>query len=219
MAVVIGLLFLKNRRRLLGAILLAVLLIVGSAFAPESWTQRMQTITTYESDGSAMSRLHAWRLAWRLALARPLFGWGPQGMEDKTLYDVYYPDSPSRNDVHSSYFQHLAEGGFLGFGVFVGFLAWAVVRTQILSTRFRRDPTHGWIAGYADMFQISMLAFAVCATFLEKAFFDLFYTILGMTTVLNGIAQPLLGKRGPVRQPSAEPNPLLSLEAAAARGR
>jgi putative inorganic carbon (HCO3(-)) transporter len=162
------------------------------SFVPAKWTQRMTTIEAYQADRSAEGRLNAWILAWRLALARPLLGWGPQAMEDKTLYDRYYPDSPTNNDVHSSYFQLLAENGFIAFAVFVFLLGWSLIKLQRLGTSHRGGGENQWVAMYADMFQVAICGYAVSAAFLEMAFFDYIYYIIGATIVLSSLADNLV---------------------------
>lgn len=189
MAVVGGLLALKSRHKLTAITVVVAATAAVVYMMPGKWSQRMHTIETYQADQSAMSRLDAWRLAWRLGLARPVLGWGPQAMEDKNLYDRYFPDSPTRNDVHSSYFQILSELGFPGLAVFVFLLVWSVVKLQRLGQRFRGSGQHEWVATYADMFQVSIVAYAVSGAFLELAAFDLYYQIIGFTIVLEELAR------------------------------
>jgi putative inorganic carbon (HCO3(-)) transporter len=185
---VVALLFLKNRRKLIGAVVVVAGVYGMLAFAPQQWGERMQTIETYDEDPSAVSRLHAWTLAWRLALAKPLIGWGPQAMEDKNLYDRFYPDSPTRNDVHSSYFQVLSESGFPAFFVWISLMLWSFATMQRIGWRFRRHPEHGWLATYADMLQISLAAYAVSGMFLELAYFNMVYHIFGGAIIVNDLA-------------------------------
>ncbi len=182
------LMVLKSRHRAVGVILLGVACVGVVSFVPSQWSQRMETIETYKHDESAMGRINAWKLAWRLGLARPLLGWGPQVMEDKSLYDTYYPDSPTRNDVHSTYFQLLAEGGFPTLGVFIGMFVWCLWTLQRLGSRFRNAGERAWIARYADMLLVSLAAFAVSGAFLELAYFDLVYHMVGCTILVNEFA-------------------------------
>lgn len=203
---VVTLLFLKSGRKLTAALLGTIGVFAVLSFAPEKWSERMETIETYERDGSAVSRLNAWTLAWRLALARPLLGWGPQAMEDDNLYDRYYADSTSRNDVHSSYFQVLSESGFPAFFVWLSLLAWAVVGLQRAGWRVRGSPELGWISNYVPMLQISLAAYAVSGMFLEMAYFDLIYHILGGAIVVQGMArQAAATAPGPVRAAAFTP--------------
>jgi putative inorganic carbon (HCO3(-)) transporter len=198
LVVVMGLLVLKSGHKLVAGVLVAVGAVGIIAFAPHTWTHRMETIETYDEDASAVSRLNAWTLAWRLALARPAFGWGPQAMEDKSLYDRYYPESRSRSDVHSSYFQLLSESGFPLFLVWISLLLWTFVTLQRLSRRVRGSPELRWLSVYADMLPISLAAYAMSGMFLEMAYFDLVYHILGGAIVVNDLAARLVPANVPV---------------------
>jgi probable O-glycosylation ligase (exosortase A-associated) len=184
-------LYLKNEGKFVGAVVGVIAVVGALSLVPAKWTERMHTIDTYQADRSAEGRLNAWKLAWRLTLARPVLGWGPEAMDDKTLYDKYYPDSPTRNDVHSSYFQLLAEGGFASFGVFVFLLMWCLRELQRLATRYRKSSEHGWLATYADMLQVGILGYVVSAAFLEMAFFDYIYYLVGATVVLLELGRTL----------------------------
>lgn len=205
---VVTLLFFKSGRKVTAALIVTMGTIVVLTFAPTEWGERMETIETYDQDASAVSRLNAWTLAWRLALARPLLGWGPQAMENKQLYTRYYPDSPSRNDVHSSYFQLLSETGFSGFFVWLSLLGWGFASLQRVGRRVRGSPTLEWISAYAEMLQISLAAYAVSGMFLEMAYFDLIYHVFGGAIIVNGmVSQPLRTAAQPARaRPFAAPH-------------
>jgi probable O-glycosylation ligase (exosortase A-associated) len=190
---VIALFFvLKSQHKLLGVVALGAACIVVLALVPQDWTERMSTIETYQADASAVSRIEAWRVAWRLALDRPLLGWGPKALDNSTLYDRYCPDCVARTGVHSSYFQVLAEGGFLMFAVFIGLLGWCLLTLWQLTTQFRSSPNNRWVADYADMLQLGLIGFAVSGTFLELAFFDLVYHFIGATVVLRELSRGLV---------------------------
>jgi len=188
LGVVLVMLVAKSRYKFIGAILGITCTLGVLAFLPGAWTKRVDTIATYQTDQSAMGRINAWRLAWRLALARPILGWGPEAMEDKGLYDRFYADSPTRNDVHSAYFQILSEGGFVTLGIWLSLACWALVRLRQLETAFRNSEDR-WIANYASMFQVGLVGYMICAAFLEQGFFDLFYHFVGSATVLVELAK------------------------------
>ena len=198
---VLVLLLLKSRRRLIGAVLFTVAVAGAYSFVPDRWFNRMETIETYEQDSSAMGRVNAWILAWRLAVARPLFGWGPDAMEDKTLYDVYYPESETRNDVHGAYFQLLGEGGFITFGVFISLFGWCLFSMQRLVWRCRGDPEWGWMATHAEMVQVSLVGYLVSAMFLELAFLDVPYQLAAVGIALGDLAQDA-AERDRLRNPA-----------------
>ncbi|MFI5397420.1 MAG: putative O-glycosylation ligase, exosortase A system-associated [Candidatus Binatia bacterium] len=193
---VAALMVLKSRHRFLGLILLAITAFGAVVLVPAEWSERMGTIETYDKDSSAMSRIYAWRVAWRLALARPLLGWGPNAMESvgghNRLFDLYCPECPIRTGVHSSYFQVMAEGGFTTFFVYLGLFGWCLITLQRVRSRFARSEQHRWAAHYADMLQISLIGFSVSGAFLELAYFDLMLHIVGSTIVLKELVDNLV---------------------------
>lgn len=193
LAAVIGVLLIKSGRKLVALVLVVCGLFAVLALAPEHWKARMETVETYQTNQSAMSRIYAWHLAWRLALARPVLGWGPEAMEDLGLYDVYYPDAPLRTDVHSAYFQLLGEGGFVTLGLWLSLNAWALLILFRLQSRFR-GTEHGWIANYADMFQVGLVGYLISGAFLEVGFSDLLYQLIGLTVILVGISRRIVGE-------------------------
>ena len=78
-------------------ILLILLAIPLIAFMPDSWSERMSTIQTYQDDRSAMGRISAWWTNWNLAFHYP-FGVGFNAVRP-FLFAEY---SPYPNMIHSS---------------------------------------------------------------------------------------------------------------------
>ena len=84
------------------------------ALSPESWLDRMNTISDYQTDPSAMSRIEAWKWAWEFAQSHPIFGGG---------FGVFTLDGPSItslggrwNEAHNIFFVMMAQHGFVGLG-------------------------------------------------------------------------------------------------------
>lgn len=159
---------------------------------PDQWLGRMQTIETYESDGSAMSRIEAWKLAWRIGLARPLTGAGFQAMEDERMYDLYYPEATLRHDVHSVYFEALGECGFVTLGILLLLMGSCILSLRGLRKRARNNPALQWLDQYSHMVQISLYAYMVCGAFLELLSFDLFYHLVSIVVILKTLEKRAL---------------------------
>ena len=163
---------------------------------PDKWIERMGTIQSFEEDRSAIGRLEAWKLAWRVALDRPLTGGGFEAFEDNSLYDRYYPETRARTDVHSAYFEVLGENGFITFGIYMALMASTVLALERLARRFKRSETDRWIYYYSRMVQISIAAFAVSGAFLEVASFDMYYHLVALAIVLKSIARKQVENSG-----------------------
>jgi len=174
-------------------ILLLLLPLVGNlerlkTLMPERWTSRMETIQTYEEDGSAMGRIRAWHLAWRVAVDRPLTGGGFQTFRWQT-YVAYAPDFLGGKivDVHNSFFEVLAEHGFIALGLFLALLASALWSTRKIKKVVKEGKIDERFAAYADMVQVSLAAYAVGGMFLGRGYFDLMYHIVLIPVILKQI--------------------------------
>lgn len=188
---VLGLLLLKSRPRYwaVAALVIALAAPVIWVNMPETWTRRMTTMQTYEQDQSAMARIHAWTLAWRIALANPLLGGGFEIMEDKGLYDIYYPESPTRGDVHSVYFEVISEHGFITFGIFLALMATPLLGLRRIRRAARARPEWLWAVNYCNMVEVSLLGYLVSGAFLELSTFDYVYTLLAISMITKNLVK------------------------------
>lgn len=113
-----------QKRRLMPLLVVSVTIVIALPFVPipQGYFDRLQTIRTYEetNETSALSRLHFWQVAERMAADNPL-GVGLRNYEfvfDR--YDFSGGEFGTGRAVHSSHFQALAEMGYLGALVWVG---------------------------------------------------------------------------------------------------
>ena len=151
------------------------------AFMPAEWFSRMDTISEYQSDTSAMGRINAWWMAWNLALDR-FFG-GGFNIYNLVIFSVYAPIPDDVHAAHSIYFQVLGEHGFIGLLLFL--LLWWVVWRDASKLRIegRLQPETLWLSQLGAMCQVSLIGYAVGGAFLSLAYFDLPYNILIMVVV------------------------------------
>jgi probable O-glycosylation ligase (exosortase A-associated) len=157
---------------------LLVMLPLLIAFMPAQWHERMGTIETYESDGSAMGRIDTWKMALRLANDRPMGG----GFELWTAdtFNLYSPEKNTIHDAHSIYFKVLGEHGWFGLVLFlgIGFSAWRT-GTRIIRQIGDR-PELAWLSSLARMIQVSIAAYASGGAFLGLSYFDLYWHLVAM---------------------------------------
>ncbi len=178
----LGVMVLRSRKRGL-MILLGILAIpVMLAFMPERWSERMNTIQTYQEDGSAMGRINAWKFAYNLAADRPLIG-GGYGTFTPELFYRYAPIPEDHHDAHSIYFEVLGEQGFVGLVLFLtlGLMAFSSCQWTIRYTRRREDLR--WAYDLGTMLQVSLIGYAVGGLFLGLAYFDLPYHLIGLAVL------------------------------------
>ncbi|HEX8873307.1 MAG TPA: putative O-glycosylation ligase, exosortase A system-associated [Nitrosospira sp.] len=170
-------LWLKSQHKVRIGLLLLLAIPPAVAFMPDKWTERMDTINTYEEDLSVQGRFNAWWMAYNLAKDRPIGG----GFEVITP-ELFYRYAPNPEDIHAAhsiYFQVLGEHGFPGLGLYLilGFLTWRTGSWIIRNTSKRQE--YRWALDLATMIQVSLVGFAVGGTFLSLLYFDVPYYLMG----------------------------------------
>lgn len=180
---------LKGKRPVRTTLALLVLSASAITFMPDSWTERMETISTYGEDRSAMSRVWTWQTLWNLALDRPLIGGGFRS-DSAEVFSIYSPDqgrgsfSQDSYVAHSIYFQALGEHGFPGLILYLSFGIWIWVAAGRLGRQTKDDPEFGaWVPQLMRMCQISLLGFAVGGAFLSMMLLDLPYYLFGIVAL------------------------------------
>ena len=189
-----------QRRKLVAAVLLAAIVLVGLAFIPiqRGYARRLSTITTYEeaNEGSALGRLHFWAVAWEMSRAHPL-GVGLHNFEvvydDYDFLNGYYGRGRA---VHSSHFQVLAEQGFAGAAVWTGLFGYAClvclrVRRRALRAARSPDDQH-FLFTMANALLTSMVSFLVGGSFLALALNDLTWLTFALVAALDRLSLKLL---------------------------
>ena len=184
----------RGTNRLQVGLLMLVVGVMLVLFMPHEWTERMQTIRTYDQDDSANQRLNAWAMAFNIAKSN-LFGAG---------YLVSIPEvcvrySPIPTDcraAHSIYFMVLGEHGFIGLFLFLlmwGFVWHSAGRLRIDAAR---RPETAWLAPLGSMAQVSLAGYAVGGAFLSLSYYDLPYNVL----VLVVLGRRWLDRKGWVEE-------------------
>jgi putative inorganic carbon (hco3(-)) transporter len=172
----------RGKSRFLGGIVIAAVAIGLLAFMPESWTDRMSTISEYQEDDSALGRISAWWNAWGIAKDYP-FGIGFNAARPE-LFARYSPYPERVHAAHSIYFQVLGNHGFVGLILFFA----TFVSTYLLAGRLRKaarpHPEAAWCDDMGAMIQVSLVGYAVGGAFLSLSYFDLPYNVL-MLVVLG----------------------------------
>lgn len=167
----------KNKALLIsiGAVALSILLVLAGISDRKSGGAAEEGI-----DESAMGRIYAWQAAWGMALANPFTGVGLDN-----FYENYYFYSPhwdgKNHAVHSTWFQVLAETGFVGLILFVSLI---VVMVKVI-----RRCSLLVEAGSTERVMLTALGagvagFVVAGTFLTQGFTWPLYILLGLTLAL-----------------------------------
>lgn len=172
----------RSDRKVLAGVAIVALAISLLAFMPESWTQRMETISEHEQDRSASTRLLAWQTAINLANHR-LPGGGFE-IYQRSITVIYAPpELLGAPAAHSIYFSVLGEHGYVGLFLFLT-LWWLAFR---LGGSIRKQTSNqaelAWLHHLAGMCQVTLVGYLVGGAFLSLAYFDLPYDILVVLVV------------------------------------
>jgi probable O-glycosylation ligase (exosortase A-associated) len=164
-------------KRLQVAIFMIPVALALLAFLPEEWFTRMETIETYQEDGSAMGRINAWWVAWGIA-KNYVLGVGLNALHPQ-LFALYSPYPDVKPQVaHSIYFQILGHHGFIGLIIWLSI--W--ISTWSLAGWLRKNakaiPQAAWCADLGSMVQVSLIGYLVGGAFLSLAYFDLPYNLM-----------------------------------------
>lgn len=166
----------RGKNKLSVGFVLLITIPLMLAFMPESWFERMSTISEYQTDNSALGRISAWWTAWGVANHYP-FGAG-FNVARPALFAAYSPYPNSVFAAHSIYFQVLGNHGFVGLAIFLAIwlMTWRTAGWLRKEGRVR-DETK-WCVDLGAMCQVSLIGYAVGGAFLSLSYFDLPYNIL-----------------------------------------
>jgi probable O-glycosylation ligase (exosortase A-associated) len=170
---------------ILGVIVLSVFM----QFFPQKLVDRYNSLVNYAEDPSAQSRFWNWEFCKRVGLAKP---WTGGGFDFSSLdtYAIYYPEFLERWpgkvwSCHSIWFTMLGEHGFPGLLLWFSLIAssfWSIRQIRLFG---RTNENALWIMHYADMVRTALLAFMVLGTFVDIAYFDIFYYLVGIIIILK----------------------------------
>jgi probable O-glycosylation ligase (exosortase A-associated) len=194
--VVTGTIFwLKSRNKFITGLMIAVAASVAFSIMPVEYFERMNTIKTYEQDGSAMGRINAWWTAWNVANDRP-FGGGFE-MWHWHVFQLFAPNPGDVHDVHSIYFEVLGEHGWIGFILFMSLLGLTWMKCGTIIRAGKKQPQNLWARDLGAMIQVSLVGYMSAGAFLGLAYFDYFYHLVAVVVVVHHLVT--------VQQPSTVP--------------
>ena len=185
LGVVTGLIIWRSRHRVLALVAIVVLIPLSIPFLPERVIFRFGQLENFEEESSAQSRLWNWEFCGRVGLARPLTGAG-FNYYSAEAYATFFPEFLTRWPgkvwtCHSAWFTILGEHGFPGFMIWL-----ALLGCCLLSLRRMRQycVRHSEAASFLELYGMLMgafLGYMVAGTFLDVAYFDLFYQLIAVT--------------------------------------
>lgn len=174
-----------TRRKLLYLGLVAAMGVIALPFLPSAFTQRMETIKTYDGDESASTRIAVWNWTIDYARAHP-FGGGFVAYKQNKLRMNIKGEGGTRvttdeaRAYHSAYFQMLGEQGYPGLLLWLAINLGGLWRMEVLSRRYR-DPAgpHAWGGQLAGALQSAHLVYLLGAAFVGIAFQPFVFMLIG----------------------------------------
>jgi probable O-glycosylation ligase (exosortase A-associated) len=192
------------KRKALYLTALAALGLAAVPFLPSAFTDRMNTIKTYDADASASTRLAVWQWTIEYAKTHP-FGGGFEAYRGNHIrYDLKAVagagDPGPRVEVdkarayHSAYFEMLGEQGYFGLALWLAINVIGIFRMEILRRRYS-DPTDdlAWAGPLAGALQSAQIIYLLGAAFIAIAFQPFIYMLIGAQI---GLDTYLARKRG-----------------------
>ncbi len=192
--VLLAILMLRDvKRRVLYLVMLGLVGLATVPLLPKSFTERMETIQTYQADESASTRLAVW--AWTIDYASEhpfgggfeayrqnhiryktvkIEGEGPQQTVDRSL------EVDKARAYHSAYFEMLGEQGYPGLALWLAINLIGLFRMEVLRRRYKRaEGEEAWIAPLASALQHGHLVYLLGAAFIAIAFQPFVYMLIG----------------------------------------
>lgn len=183
MVIMAGYMFTRSRKKILFVVCAAVL-AAGIVYKTSAgWGERMATIQNPTEEESALTRLLVWKWTYDFSLTHPYGG----GFMAYIVDRIDYPngDVVFGRAFHSIYFEVLGEQGWVGFGMFVGIAASAMLGLRRLSRRTRKIPELAWCADMSDALQTSLAVFLSAGAFVGIAFQPPFWYFIAMSISLR----------------------------------
>ena len=181
----------KSQTKLVTGFIILIMAFFGYQFMPQSWHERMATISEYTEDSSAMERITAWQFT--IAVANDRFTGG--GFNSSTLkqYMKYGIETVKEKAfvAHSIYFGVLGDGGWPGLLLFLLVILGMWRQLTMIIRLTKDDPDRADYNLLARMLQVSIVAFLAGGAFLSLQYFDLAWGIMaitiGLTQLVKGI--------------------------------
>jgi len=182
----------------------AVALVASIPFLPDSFTKRMGTITEYQGDESASTRVQVWMWTLDYVKDHPLGGGFDAYLGNSFTYETrkvvgegnsqtieYNQVTDKARAYHSSYFEMLGEQGWPGLVLWLVLHVLGVWQMERIRWRFskREDGRKSWQWGLATALQQSQIVYLVGAAFVGIAYQPFIFMLVGLQCALWSYVQ------------------------------
>lgn len=171
----------SDKKVVMGALAcLAVAMVL--ILAPARYFERLNSISTYEEDSSAMGRINAWKAGVMMAVSNPLLGVGAGHFPSNHTKYVPGGEEFRWRTAHSIYFLALGELGVPGLGVLLTFIFSNIVvnRRLLKQINTRGDPQASTDARLLTCLSVSLVAYAIAGAFLSAVYYPHMFVLAGL---------------------------------------
>ncbi|WFL78482.1 DUF5935 domain-containing protein [Altererythrobacter arenosus] len=192
----LGLLMLRDvKQRVLYMIAGATLGLAALPFLPQSYYERMATITGHQGDQSASTRLAVWEWTIEFAEERPLGGGFDAYRGNKFAYDMPVVEVQGNTQLienrevvdegrayHSAIFEMLGEQGWPGLILWLWLHALGIIHMEKIRRRWKDRVGEGnqWQAPFAAALQMAQIIYLVGSLFQGIAYQPFILMLLGL---------------------------------------
>ena len=211
MIAMLGVLWLRSKKKLISGTVLAVAAFLLITFAPESFKERINSAVDQfgeeethfaddkQLDESFCLRLASWQVGWDMTLDSPVVGNGLRSIQNEDVAGKYLRESACNNSpdyevraAHNIYVEVLSDSGFVGLALFCVILFGSIIHCSTIMGRTKGRPDLVWAHDLAKMVQVSLIGYSIGAALLSFAYYDGYYILICMIVVLSRLVKEQL---------------------------
>jgi probable O-glycosylation ligase (exosortase A-associated) len=206
-----ALMVLRGRKKFVMVVCLSLAAILAVPYLPDRVANRYDDLRNYQGERSAQSRFWNWEFCRRVGFSNPLTGGGFNFYSIEN-YARYYPEFLEQWPgmlwtCHSAWLTVLGEHGILAFLLWLSLILASLLSLRRLRAYARSHPETPWPAPFADSVQAAILVFLIVATFLDAAYFDMFYELIAAIVIAKDVVRRE-ARRAAAPKPDFEPAPM-----------
>jgi probable O-glycosylation ligase (exosortase A-associated) len=193
--------WLRSRAKLAMGLLIVAVASFAYIFAPALWFNRMETIETYEQDGSAMTRIYIWKVGLRIAEEHPIVGGGFRATYyparvNAMLSGSGLPALQTPRAEHSIYLDALSEHGWVGLALFLMIAVYSWYNCSWLMRQTRGRPDLAWGNLLGRMGQGSLVGYWTAGAFVSQAYLDEYWCVIFILDAARRLVAKEIANRG-----------------------
>ena len=202
LAVATGLMVLKSKSTKMKIAAALVLFLAVAVVVPTITSQELQdrfsSFGKLDEDSSAQGRFWTWNFCWRVGSAYPILGGGFDYYSIET-YAQFLPEFlekfPGKMwSCHNMWLTIWGELGLVGAAVWGSLLVSVLVSLHKLNRHSNIYQGSPWISAYANMIQLAFVVYMVCGTFLDIAYFEIYYFLIALVILIKERVREALEK-------------------------